>query len=380
MIDAAQHKAPTCCEVPLWMDQLLDRAPVPPLDELLRKNTTDSTILITGAGGTIGRELAIQTARCHPDRLILVDRCRPSLEGTVSDLNEQGLAEAKISSLVGSVSDLRTLDAVFASWSVDTVYHAAADKHVALVEAAPLAGIINNTLGTRALARAAASAGVSTFVFISTDKAVRPAGVMGASKRLAEFAIQALAMDRGTVHDTAFSTVRFGNVLGSSGSVVPIFYGQILAGAPVTLTHPEATRYFMTSPEAAQLVIQAGAMAVGGETHLLDMGDPIRIGDLAARMLALSWAQRGSCESKVTVVGLRPGEKLHEELTLGKATSPTAHPRIWLADEPIPPRSSIDRWLAAVERACANDDVDAAMMTLAQAIESYPTDVTAEAR
>ncbi len=354
------------------MDQLIEREPIPPIEDLLKQNTSDRTILITGAGGSIGQELCRQVLIHEPRRLILLDRCQRSLDELARELSAQPDRSTEIRTITGSAGDRSVLEQTFTSCQIDIVYHAAADKHVPLVEASPIEGLINNTLCTRSVAQAAADAQVPAFVFISTDKAVRPAGVMGASKRMAELAIQSIAADRRKAHDTTFSIVRFGNVLGSSGSVVPIFREQICSGAPLTVTHADVTRYFMTAEEAAQLVIQAGAMARGGETFVLDMGEPVKIDDLARRMMTLCREEgAGSDSSEIVYVGLRPGEKLHEELCLDGRTAATIHPRITRTIESTPPRHQIDGWLDGLEAACEANNVDAALCILTQAVESY---------
>ncbi len=320
----------------LDIDDLLGREPVAPNHILLGRNITDKVVLVTGAGGSIGSELCRQILSVNPSTLVLIEQSEFALYEIQQELQEK--IEDNTTLLVpvlASVRDAQRLNEIFADWKPDTVYHAAAYKHVPLVEHNPIEGIRNNTLGTLTAARAAAEHGVSDFVLISTDKAVRPTNIMGASKRLAEMALQALAA---TAPKTRFSMVRFGNVLGSSGSVVPKFRRQIRDGGPITLTHPDITRYFMTIPEAAQLVIQAGAMAKGGDVFVLDMGDPVKIMDLATRMIELS----GLCvrdennpegDTEIEITGLRPGEKLFEELLIGNNPRPTSHPRIMKAHE-----------------------------------------------
>ncbi|OPF64220.1 MULTISPECIES: nucleoside-diphosphate sugar epimerase/dehydratase [unclassified Hydrogenophaga] len=320
----------------LDIDDLLGREPVAPNHILLGRNITDKVVLVTGAGGSIGSELCRQILSVNPSTLVLIEQSEFALYEIQQELQEK--IEDNTTLLVpvlASVRDAQRLNEIFADWKPDTVYHAAAYKHVPLVEHNPIEGIRNNTLGTLTAARAAAEHGVSDFVLISTDKAVRPTNIMGASKRLAEMALQALAA---TAPKTRFSMVRFGNVLGSSGSVVPKFRRQIRDGGPITLTHPDITRYFMTIPEAAQLVIQAGAMAKGGDVFVLDMGDPVKIMDLATRMIELS----GLCvrdennpegDIEIEITGLRPGEKLFEELLIGNNPRPTSHPRIMKAHE-----------------------------------------------
>jgi FlaA1/EpsC-like NDP-sugar epimerase len=320
----------------LDIDDLLGREPVAPNHILLGRNITDKVVLVTGAGGSIGSELCRQILSVHPSTLVLIEQSEFALYTIQQELQEK--VEGSNTLLVpvlASVRDAQRLNEVFSDWKPETVYHAAAYKHVPLVEHNPIEGIRNNTLGTLTAAQTAAEHGVSDFVLISTDKAVRPTNIMGASKRLAEMALQALAA---TSPKTRFSMVRFGNVLGSSGSVVPKFRRQIRDGGPITLTHPDITRYFMTIPEAAQLVIQAGAMAKGGDVFVLDMGDPVRIMDLATRMIELS----GLCvkdehnpdgDIEIEITGLRPGEKLFEELLIGNNPRPTSHPRIMKAHE-----------------------------------------------
>lgn len=320
----------------LDIDDLLGREPVAPNHILLGRNITHKVVLVTGAGGSIGSELCRQILSVNPSTLVLIEQSEFALYEIQQELQEKiEDSSTLLVPILASVRDAQRLKEIFADWKPDTVYHAAAYKHVPLVEHNPIEGIRNNTLGTLTAAQAAAEHGVTDFVLISTDKAVRPTNIMGASKRLAEMALQALAA---TAPKTRFSMVRFGNVLGSSGSVVPKFRRQIRDGGPITLTHPDITRYFMTIPEAAQLVIQAGAMAKGGDVFVLDMGDPVKIMDLATRMIELS----GLCvrnennpdgDIEIEITGLRPGEKLFEELLIGNNPRPTSHPRIMKAHE-----------------------------------------------
>jgi FlaA1/EpsC-like NDP-sugar epimerase len=320
----------------LDIDDLLGREPVAPNHILLGRNITGKVVLVTGAGGSIGSELCRQILSVNPSTLVLIEQSEFALYEIQQELQEK--IDDNVTLLVpvlASVRDAQRLKEIFSDWKPDTVYHAAAYKHVPLVEHNPIEGIRNNTLGTLTAAQAAAEQGVSDFVLISTDKAVRPTNIMGASKRLAEMALQALAA---TSPKTRFSMVRFGNVLGSSGSVVPKFRRQIRDGGPITLTHPDITRYFMTIPEAAQLVIQAGAMAKGGDVFVLDMGDPVKIIDLATRMVELSGlcvrdASNPEGDIEIEITGLRPGEKLFEELLIGNHPRPTSHPRIMKAHE-----------------------------------------------
>ena len=324
----------------LDVDELLGRDPVNPNHLLLSRNIKDKVVLVTGAGGSIGSELCRQILAIGPKRLVMFEINEFALYALNEELSLRA-QDAKVECLpvLGSVRDRERLEQVFSEHHPETVYHAAAYKHVPLVEHNPAEGVWNNTLGTLNTAQAAAQAQVSDFVLISTDKAVRPTNVMGASKRLAEMVLQALAAKGG---GTRFSMVRFGNVLGSSGSVVPKFRQQIRDGGPITLTNPDITRYFMSIPEAAQLVIQAGAMAKGGEVFVLDMGQPVRIIDLAARMVELSGlslcnAQNPDGDIEINIIGLRPGEKLYEELLIGDNPKPTQHPRIMQAQEDFLP-------------------------------------------
>ncbi|MBE0623833.1 MAG: polysaccharide biosynthesis protein [Burkholderiales bacterium] len=320
------------------IEDLLGRDPVPPLPGLLEKCIRGKGVLITGGGGSIGSELCRQVLALRPRELVVLERSEFALYLIEQELLPLGAALGGVTELrfqLGSVTDAPRLQRIFAEFDIDTVYHAAAYKHVPIVERNPAEGLRNNALGTWKLARAAAAAGVGHFVLISTDKAVRPTNVMGATKRVAELVVQALADE---YPESVFSMVRFGNVLDSSGSVVPLFRKQIESGGPITLTHPEVTRFFMTIPEAVQLVIQAGAMARGGEVFVLDMGVPVKILDLAVNMVRLSGLKvRDSANPQgdiaIEVTGLRPGEKLYEELMIGGDVSGTEHPRILRAQE-----------------------------------------------
>jgi len=312
---------------------LLGRPMVVPDAALLRGKLADRTVLVTGAGGSIGSELCRQILDIGPSRLLLVDHAEFNLYAIhreLHDLSESMGSRTELVPLLASVGDRIRMEHIFQSFSVDAVFHAAAYKHVPLVEQNLVEGIRNNVFGTLAAAQLAARHGVEEFVLISTDKAVRPTNVMGAAKRCAEMIIQALDE---LEPETRFSMVRFGNVLGSSGSVVPLFRQQVAEGGPVTVTHPDITRYFMTIPEAAQLVLQAGAMAIGGDVFVLDMGEPVKIVDLARTIVELSGrtvrdAENPEGDIPIQVSGLRPGEKLHEELLIGGETSATGHPRI----------------------------------------------------
>lgn len=309
---------------------LLGREEIQPQPELLKMNITGKSVLVTGAGGSIGSELCRQIAQLEPLCLILYEINEFSLYNIDLELAEQ-YPQLHCIAYLGSVTDETHLQSVLRKHRVDTIYHAAAYKHVPLVEANPSQGVYNNVYGTLVTARCAIAAQISHFVLISTDKAVRPTNVMGASKRTAELVIQALSED--PCIKTCFAIVRFGNVLDSSGSVVPRFRRQIAQGKPITVTHPDVTRYFMSIPEAVRLVIQAGAMAKGGEVFLLDMGEPIRIYDLALQMIRLSGLVPER-DIKIEITGLRPGEKLYEELLIdGDNINPTLHPKVFCAYE-----------------------------------------------
>ncbi len=311
---------------------ILGREQVAPNQELLQMDVNGKTVLVTGAGGSIGSELCRQIAKQKPKCLVLFELNEFALYSIEMELAETYPTLKKVACL-GSVNDSDYLTNTLKKHRVNTVYHAAAYKHVPLVEANPSPGILNNVLGTLTVARCASESGVSKFVLISTDKAVRPTNVMGATKRVAELILQAMAQ-QGKIR-TCFTMVRFGNVLGSSGSVVPRFRQQIAEGKAVTVTHPDMTRYFMSIPEAASLVIQAGAMAKGGEVFLLDMGEPVRIYDLAVQMIQLSGLELGK-DIEIEFSGLRPGEKIYEELLIDTANAqPTRHPKIFSANEPV---------------------------------------------
>lgn len=344
----------------LDMNDLLGRAVVPPVIELLEKNIRNKVVLVTGAGGSIGSELCRQIIKFSPKSLVLIDSSEHSLYLIYEELKmalvglEGGFLEKiwddqfpaphstpsiELVPCLASVRDRDLLLKIFRAYQPSTVFHAAAYKHVPLVEQNPAEGIRNNVFGTFTCAQVSLECGVPYFILVSTDKAVRPANIMGASKRIAEMVLQSMAdISSKSDHSTIFSMVRFGNVLGSSGSVAPLFSAQIAAGGPITLTHPEVTRYFMTIPEAAQLVIQASAMAVGGDVFVLDMGDPVRIYDLAVKMVYLSGLlvkdeSHPHGDIEISITGMRPGEKLYEELLIGDNPQPTAHPKIMKAHE-----------------------------------------------
>ena len=341
------------------IEDLLGRDTVPPRLDLLSRCISGKHVLVTGAGGSIGSELCRQIVKLAPARLVLLEQSEVALydiERELRALIEQSGRDTTLIPMLGSVVNRGHVQRLCGENRIDTLYHAAAYKHVPIVEANPAAGVRNNIIGTLAAAEGAEAAGVKHFILVSTDKAVRPTNVMGATKRFAEMVLQTMAA-RGS--ETVFSIVRFGNVLGSSGSVVPLFRDQIRQGGPVTVTHPEVVRYFMTIPEASQLVIQAGAMAKGGEVFVLDMGEPVRILDLAQtmiRLMGLSVRDESNPEGDIDIVfsGLRPGEKLFEELLIGEASVRTEHEMIMQAHEETLSDSdvttAIDAFRAALDR------------------------------
>jgi FlaA1/EpsC-like NDP-sugar epimerase len=367
---------------PIPIEELLGRDAVPAQSRLLGPGIEGQCVCVTGAGGSIGSALCRQIIKLSPRRLILLERSEPSLYGIEQELRDSIPPGIALTAVLGSASDQGLVDCLFQEQAVDVVFHAAAYKHVPLVEANPLAGLANNVLSTRVLCRAAAHAGVKRLLLISTDKAVRPTNVMGASKRLAELVVQASAEELATESRLAGSKrprlamVRFGNVLGSSGSVVPLFRRQIAAGGPITLTHPEIIRYFMTIPEAAQLVLQAGELAQGGDVFLLDMGDPVRIQDLAEQMVRLSGlslrdAKNPEGDIEIIYTGLRPGEKLYEELLIDAESQPTVHPLIHRATERSIPPSELWPQLNALEAAITQRDETQALKLLQQLVPEW---------
>jgi FlaA1/EpsC-like NDP-sugar epimerase len=381
----------------LDMNDLLGRAVVPPKISLLEKNILGRAVLVTGAGGSIGSELCRQIIKFSPKSLILIDSSEHSLYVIYEELKKVliGLEDGRTAGdgdtfsssntelsielvpCLASVRDPDILLNVFKTHKPDTVFHAAAYKHVPLVEQNPVEGIRNNVYGTLNCAQVSLECGVSNFILVSTDKAVRPTNVMGASKRIAELVLQAMAdLAIKDKHAINFSMVRFGNVLGSSGSVAPLFRAQITAGGPITLTHPEVIRYFMTIPEAAQLVIQASSMAEGGDVFVLDMGEPVRIYDLAVRMVFLSGLlvkdqtrPHGDIEIKVT--GLRPGEKLYEELLIGNNPQSTIHPKIMKAHEKFLSWNDLQAGLERLNLALESSDAKLIREMLERLVPGY---------
>lgn len=362
--DILSGKAPLSQVRAIMPEDLLGRDPVPARRELIEPMIAGRSIMVTGAGGSIGSELCRQIIKLKPRRLVLVEQSEYALYIILQRLRAQSEElYDRVSGHLGTVEDETRMHQILSEHDVEAVFHTAAYKHVPLVETNAVDAVRNNAHGTARLARAAIKAGVTTFVLVSTDKAVRPANVMGASKRLAELVCKAFSQNQS---GTKFAVVRFGNVLDSSGSVAPLFRDQIERGGPVTVTHNEATRYFMTLSEAAQLVIQAGALTKGGDVFVLGMGEPVRITDLACRMIRLAgyrprFAEKGAGSSReilVTFTGLRPGEKLSEELFITQAADGTEHPLILReGDEPLDP-SALNGLVARLEAACHARDFD----------------------
>ncbi|MCE7523533.1 polysaccharide biosynthesis protein [Alloalcanivorax xenomutans] len=358
------------------IEDLLGRDAVPPRLDLLSRCISGKHVMVTGAGGSIGSELCRQILKLNPSRLVLLEQSEVALydiERELSGVLRESGKDIELVPMLGSVVNRGLVKSLCEEHRIDTLYHAAAYKHVPIVEANPDAGVRNNIIGTLAAAEGARDAGVRHFILISTDKAVRPTNVMGATKRFAELVLQSLASSS---DNTIFSMVRFGNVLGSSGSVVPLFRKQIMQGGPVTVTHPDVIRYFMTIPEAAQLVIQAGAMAKGGEVFVLDMGEPVRIMDLATtmiRLMGMSVRDATNPDGDIEVVfsGLRPGEKLYEELLIGECSIETEHEMIMQAHEekltPAEINEALDRFRTALERG----DQDALRALLRSYVNGY---------
>ena len=362
----------------LDVEDLLGRDTVAPDAALLASKLRRQVVLVTGAGGTIGGELCRQILREHPQRLLLLEHNEFGLYTIHRELQRWCLAHApqvELVPLLASVGNRRRLDWILATYQPSAIYHAAAYKHVSMVECNPSEGIFNNVFGTLNMVQAAQTAKVAHFVLVSTDKAVRPTNLMGASKRMAELILQAMAQQAAT-HHTCFCMVRFGNVLGSSGSVVPMFREQLGYGGPLTITHPEVTRYFMTIPEAAQLVLQAAAMASGGDVFVLKMGEPVKIIDLARRLVSLTGlkvrdAQQPDGDIELAIIGLRPGEKLFEELLIGGNPAATAHPRIMTAHESFMAWPELESQLAQLRQAAAAEDEAAIRVVLQNCIHGF---------
>jgi len=394
--DIAQGKVTVDTLQEVDIGDLLGRDAVAPDQSLLHANIAGKVVMVTGAGGSIGAELCRQIIRLQPTALILFELSEfalyaiekelqhlltkrraasrpadglPTISGDINDTEEVTLVP-----VLGSVANAKRCEKICNTFKVQTIYHAAAYKHVPMVERNPGEAVWNNIFGTLHTAQAAIKADVETFVLISTDKAVRPTNTMGATKRFAELILQALSLN--AVNKTRFTMVRFGNVLGSSGSVVPLFKEQIARGGPVTVTDERIIRYFMTIPEASQLVIQAGAMGQGGDVFVLDMGEPIRIVDLAKRMIHLSGleikdAEHPDGDIEISYTGLRPGEKLFEELLIGDNVSKTEHARIMRAQEQVIPWAELEKMLEILEQATEDDDFERVRGVLADAVTGF---------
>ena len=352
---------------------LLGRDPVPPQPALFARNISGKVVMVTGAGGSIGGELCRQIISQKPKRLVLLDHSEYGLYAIDHELREVDRGVDVVACL-GSVLDEALVESALRDHGVQTVYHAAAYKHVPIVESNMQQGLRNNVFGSLSIARAALRCGIETCVLVSTDKAVRPTNVMGASKRAAELIFQSGALRGGG--KTVFSMVRFGNVLGSSGSVVPLFKKQIQAGGPITITHPDIIRYFMLIPEAAQLVIQAGAMAKGGEVFVLDMGEPVRIADLARSIIHLSGVSEKTQDNpegdiEIKFVGLRPGEKLFEELLIGDDVVPSGHPRILCARERHIEPVLLDKMIESLRSACDANQPEAMLRQIRNLVPEF---------
>jgi len=385
VIDLAKGKIALSDIRELDIEDLLGRDAVSPNQELLRKNIANKVILVTGAGGSIGSELCRQILQQKPTKLILLEQGEFNLYRLHQELlqilaNDPSI-DVELVPVLASVRDENRIRQVFALYHPQTIFHAAAYKHVPLVEGNPIEAIENNVFGTMVVAKLAVEHQVENFTLISTDKAVRPTNVMGATKRLAEMLLQALSEEirlnkMDASHDTIFAMVRFGNVLDSSGSVVPKFKEQILQGGPLTITHPEVTRYFMTIPEAAQLVIQASSMATGGDVFLLDMGEPVKIIDLARRMVELSGLticdeQTPDGDIEIAVIGLRAGEKLYEELLISNNPQKTDNPRIMKAHEDFIPWHSFIAKIDKLKVSCDSNDLNVIKSTLVDLVSGY---------
>ncbi len=364
---------------PVKVDDLLGRTPVAANEELMHRHIAGKSVLVTGAGGSIGSELCRKIIDAGPTRLVLLDQCEHNLYAIEKEIRhaiaKRG-TEMLLETSLGSVNDRVLLERVLVAQRIETVYHAAAYKHVPMVEKHETAGVETNVFGTLIAAQAAVNAGVKAFIFVSTDKAVRPTSVMGASKRLAEMILQ--SMNDVSHGRTIFSMVRFGNVLGSSGSVIPLFQEQLERGGPVTVTHAEMVRYFMTIPEAAQLVIQAGAMAKGGEVFVLDMGEPVKIIDLAKNMIRLAGRtlrneDHPTGDIEIQITGMRPGEKLYEELLISSNATSTEHASIGLAHEPFESWNSLEAKLDRLQTAVDQRDDGVVRKLLGELVGGYET-------
>jgi len=353
------------------ISDLLGRFEVEANQDLINKNIENKVVLVTGAGGSIGSEISRQVAKNRASKVILLDANEYALYSIKKEL-EIFLPKIELYAVLGSINNRKRMVEICKVFAVDTIYHTAAYKHVPLVEENPFEAVLNNILGTKICAEAAVEANVETFVYISTDKAVRPTNIMGATKRFAELVLQAIASES----ETRMMMVRFGNVLGSSGSAIPLFQQQIKEGGPVTVTHPEVTRYFMSIPEAAELVIQAGAMGKGGDVFVLDMGEPVKILELAKRLINLSGMELkdgNNLEGDIEIIftGLRPGEKLYEELLIGDNVSTTEHKQILRAEEDFLPKEKLDTYIDLLKEAEKDGDVVALKEILKKVVTGF---------
>jgi len=356
------------------ISDLLGRLEVEANQELLDRNIKDKVVLITGAGGSIGSEITRQVSRLSPKKVIVLDSNEYALYSIKKEIESLDL-ELQLYSVLGTVTNQKRMTEVFKAFKVDTIYHTAAYKHVPLVEENPFEGAFNNIFGTEACANAAIDSQVKTFVLISTDKAVRPTNIMGATKRFAEMILQSLSSERESI-GTKMTMVRFGNVLGSSGSAIPLFQQQIKNGGPVTVTDPKVIRYFMSIPEAAELVIQAGAMGEGGDVFVLDMGEPVKIVELAKRLISLSGMElkdknNPNGEIEIVFTGLRPGEKLYEELLIGNNVSTTLHKQILRATEDTLTRIELKKFTDQLKEAEEKNNVPELKNILKEAIQGF---------
>tara|TARA_Y100001978_G_scaffold194929_1_gene202567 strand:+ start:101 stop:2035 length:1935 start_codon:yes stop_codon:yes gene_type:complete len=382
LVDLAKGKIRVNDLIELEIEDLLGREKVKPDQDLMKRNIESKIVLVTGAGGSIGSQLCREILKIKPKKLLILDSNEYALYSILSELNSiNHKNELEIIPLLASVQDSKNINIILNTWKPDTIYHAAAYKHVPIVEHNLAEGVKNNVFGTLVIAKASLDIGVSDFVFISTDKAVRPTNIMGATKRLGEICLQSLFDNKYDNQITKFSMVRFGNVLDSSGSVIPKFRRQINERKPLTLTHPEITRFFMTIKEAAELVIQAGAMANGGDVFVLDMGEPIKIYDLAKKMIQLSGFKLKDKDNpngdiEILITGLRPGEKLFEELLIENNSLSTKHPKIYKAQDYFIPWSELENEIINLEKAIEQNDLKKIIYILGELVKGYnPSEV-----
>ena len=382
LVDLAKGKIRVNDLIELEIEDLLGREKVKPDQDLMKRNIESKIVLVTGAGGSIGSQLCREILKIKPKKLLILDSNEYALYSILSELNSiNHKNELEIIPLLASVQDSKNINIILNTWKPDTIYHAAAYKHVPIVEHNLAEGVKNNVFGTLVIAKASLDIGVSDFVFISTDKAVRPTNIMGATKRLGEICLQSLFDNKYDNQITKFSMVRFGNVLDSSGSVIPKFRRQINERKPLTLTHPEITRFFMTIKEAAELVIQAGAMANGGDVFVLDMGEPIKIYDLAKKMIQLSGFKlkdkdHPNGDIEILITGLRPGEKLFEELLIENNSLSTKHPKIYKAQDYFIPWSELENEIINLEKAIEQNDLKKIIYILGELVKGYnPSEV-----